>query len=134
MLRYTLSALMVLVSSVSYAASVTVEYDEPSTNLAGNPLTNLRDTVIYYRQDNGIEQSLVVPATAVSGGGHISQRVTLADPPLCGSTMVSVQVSARTLANVESQRTETVSATIMSNAVGCNVPSAPSNVIITINP
>lgn len=133
MLRYILAGVLVAISSVSYAASVTIEYDEPTTNAAGNPITNLRETVIYLRQDNGTEQVTRVPATAVSGGGHVSQRVTVADPPLCGSAMITVQASAVNLANVEGARSSAVSATITSGVVGCNVPSSPSNVTITIN-
>ena len=84
----------VLIGSWSYAGTATITYTEPNTNQAGNTLTNLKETTIYWKQDGGIEQSVKVPASAPTGGATITRNITVADPPLCSSTSIVVQVTA----------------------------------------
>lgn len=123
-----------LVSLTAYAGTATITYTEPSTNAAGNPLTNLKETTIYWKQDTGAEVAVKVPASAVSGGGAISKVLTIADPPLCGSTTVTVQVTASNTntTNFESTRSAAVSGTRAASTTGCSTPNAPFNIQITI--
>jgi len=126
--------LMVGVASVSYAGTATITYTEPSTNQAGNALTNLKETTVYWKQDAGAEQSIKVPASALSGGGVITKVITIVDPPLCGSTIVTAQVSASNtnVTNFESVRSGVVSGTKSANQTGCTVPNSPFNLTITV--
>lgn len=55
---------------------VTIQYDEPTKNEDDSPLTDLDKTTIYYE-----DQSVDVPASAPTGGGHIVQVVTVASQP-----------------------------------------------------
>lgn len=121
-------------ANMSYAGTATLAYTEPSQNAAGNPVLNLKETTIYLRQDGGVEQVIKVPASALTGGGAITKVVTIADPPLCGSTTVTAQVSASNtnVTNFESVRSATVSATKAASTVGCATPNAPFNITITL--
>jgi hypothetical protein len=120
-------------ANMSYAGTATLAYTEPSQNAAGNPLLNLKETTIYFKQDGGVEQVITVPAVA-TGGRAITRTVTFVDPPLCGSTTLSAQVSASNtnLTNFESVRSAVVTATKAASTVGCATPNAPSNITITI--
>lgn len=127
---------MVMLSTVMvYAATtLTVQYTEPSVNQAGNPLTNLKETTIYYKQDAGVEQVVKVPASKPAGGGAISRVITVNDPALCATTTITVQASASNTntTGFESPRTGAVSATKNAVVAGCTVPNGPSGLVITI--
>lgn len=117
-----------------FAAMAQVTYTEPTQNQAGNSLTNLKETSIYYRIDGGLEQTLKVPASSLSGGGAISRNITIPDPPICGVVTISAQVSASNTntTNFESPRTTVVSTTKSNVTPGCSISNAPSNLTITI--
>ena len=60
--------------------TVTISYTEPTTGTDGKPLTNLAYTTIYYNAGEGPVIAKVVPASKKSGGGAVSQRITVALP------------------------------------------------------
>ena len=58
-------------------STVTVAYTEPTTGTDGKPLTNLAHTTIYYNTGDGPIIGKVVPASQKTGGGSVSQVVTI---------------------------------------------------------
>ncbi|MBK9307184.1 MAG: hypothetical protein IPM58_08875 [Nitrospira sp.] len=46
-------------------------------NLEGDPLTSLAKTSIYFDLGNGRTLAKEVPATQLSGGGEISETITI---------------------------------------------------------
>lgn len=58
-------------------STVTVAYTEPTTGTDGKPLTNLAHTTIYYNAGDGPVIGKVVPASQKTGGGSVSQVVTI---------------------------------------------------------
>ena len=60
--------------------SVTISYTEPTTGTDGKPLTNLAYTTIYYNAGDGPMIAKVVPASQKTGGGSVSQTITIALP------------------------------------------------------
>jgi hypothetical protein len=57
--------------------TVHVFYTEPSITVEGDSLTNLAKTSIYYDLGRGRILAKEVPATRSSGGGEISETVTI---------------------------------------------------------
>ena len=57
--------------------TVPVSYREPSLTLKGNPLESLAKTSIYYDLGDGRTLAKEVPATRSSGGGEISESITV---------------------------------------------------------
>lgn len=52
---------------------VSFTYQEPSTNPDGSPLSDLRETRLYYQKDAGSpEIGATTPATRLQGGGRIT--------------------------------------------------------------
>lgn len=125
---------LTVMSMAQAASSVTLTYTEPSTNQAGNPITNLKETTIFLKQDGGVEQIIKVPASKPAGGGAIVKTAPINDPPLCGSTTIVAQVTASNtnVANFESPRSTQASAVKTASQTGCATPNGPSNLIITI--
>lgn len=61
-------------------AEVTIDYTEPTknSNTAGTPLTDLARTNVYFQLDAGAAvKGSDVPASAPTGGGQITTKVTL---------------------------------------------------------
>ena len=58
-------------------STITVSYTEPTAGTDGKPLQSLARTTIYVDAGGGPMIAKVVPATKPSGGGKISQQVTL---------------------------------------------------------
>lgn len=58
-------------------STVTVSYTEPTTGTDGKPLTNLAHTTIYYNAGDGPVIAKVVPASQKTGGGSVSQAITI---------------------------------------------------------
>lgn len=58
--------------------TVHVSYREPSLTVAGDSLTSLTKTSIYYDLGNGRTLAKEVPATRSSGDGEISETITVA--------------------------------------------------------
>ncbi len=58
-------------------STVTVSYTEPTTGTDGKPLTNLAHTTIYYNTGDGPVIAKVVPASQKTGGGSVTQSVTI---------------------------------------------------------
>lgn len=123
-----------VMASQAMAGTAQITYTEPNANVAGNPLTNLKETTIYWKQDGGAEQTVKVPASAPTGGGSISKVITIADPPLCGSTSVAVQASASNTntTGFESARTAVVTGTKSNIPPTCALPNAPFNLTVTL--
>ena len=61
-------------------STVTISYTEPTTSTDGKPLTNLSYTTIYYNAGEGPVVAKVVPASKKTGGGAVSQSITIALP------------------------------------------------------
>lgn len=57
--------------------AVTVSYTEPSATAAGAPLEDLAKTSIYYDLGRGRKLAKDVPATKPTGGGQISETITI---------------------------------------------------------
>jgi hypothetical protein len=58
-------------------STVTVNYTEPTAGTDGRPLQNLAKTTIYVDAGGGPMIAKIVPATKPTGGGKISEQVTL---------------------------------------------------------
>lgn len=58
-------------------STIHVSYTEPSMNLEGDPLTSLAKTTIYYDIGHGRTLAKEVSATQLSGGGEISETITI---------------------------------------------------------
>lgn len=74
-------------------STITVAYTEPTTGTDGKPLTNLAYTTIYYNAGDGPVIAKVVPASQKTGGGAVSQVITIPLPKQTGQD-VSVCVTA----------------------------------------
>ncbi len=57
--------------------TVKVSYTEPSVSVGGDPLKDLAKTTIYYDLGRGRTLAKDVPATKPTGGGQISESVTI---------------------------------------------------------
>ena len=134
---WLLVIIMVLSASVSEAWDITVKYTEPAQTLGGAVLANLKETVIYYKQDATVEKSVIVPATKAAGGGVITKVITVAEPPQCGKSTVLVAAEARNTATPQgiSPRTAAVSvAKDISTTAACIGPRTPSGLTVTTTP
>ena len=58
-------------------STVTVNYTEPTAGTDGKPLQNLAKTTIYVDAGGGPMIAKIVPATKPTGGGKMSEQVTL---------------------------------------------------------
>ena len=67
--------------------TVHVSYTEPSFNSTGAPLKTLAKTTIYYDFGDGRVPAQEVPASKPTGGGDITQTVTI---PLTGQSEQAV--------------------------------------------
>lgn len=70
-------------------STITVAYTEPTTGTDGKPLTNLAHTTIYYNAGDGPVIAKVVPASQKTGGGAVSQSITI---PMANKTEQDVSV------------------------------------------
>jgi len=128
-----IAALMAIVSGTAMAATVTVTYTEPAQTVSGSPITNLKETAIFWKQDAKAEVKIVVPASKPTGGGAVSRVITIADPPVCGLTTVVVSATASDTAGNESARATPVSATRdNSKTAECAKAKPPTNLTIII--
>ena len=66
-----------------------ITYDEPTENADLTPLADLAETRILVVTDGTPMPEMVIPATAPSGGGSISQDVTV---PFTPNTLVNVDI------------------------------------------
>ena len=57
--------------------TVRISYTEPSVTLDGNALTSLAKTSIYYDFGNGRSLAKEVPASQPTGGGEVSETITI---------------------------------------------------------
>lgn len=57
--------------------TVSVSYTEPSVSVAGGSLADLAKTTIYYDLGNGRTLAKEMPASKATGGGQISQTITI---------------------------------------------------------
>jgi hypothetical protein len=72
--------------------TVHVSYTEPSVTVEGDLLTSLAKTSIYYDLGRGRTLAKEVPATRPSGGGEISEIITI--PVTSGEQRVKICVTA----------------------------------------
>lgn len=74
----TLSCPDTIQTTVSTTKStIHVSYTEPSVTVEGDPLTGLAKTSIYFDLGHGRTLAKEVPATRSSGGGEISETITI---------------------------------------------------------
>jgi len=126
-------AAIVLSGTAMAATTVTVTYTEPSQTVGGSPITNLKETAIFWKQDAKAEVKLVIPASKPAGGGAVSRVITVADPPVCGLTTITVSATATATTGDESARATPVSTTRdNSKSAECVKLKSPSNLTITI--
>lgn len=130
-------ALILLCAPVlAQAGTGTSAYTEPTMTEAGTALTALANTTIYWKQDAGLEQKIVVPATTPAGGGAISHTFTYVSPGACASTTVSTQVTASNAK--ESVRSPVLSVTKAGTPPPgdptCLTPSSPGGITLTLGP
>lgn len=124
---------MIILSGTAFAATVTIEYIEPGQNNDGTPLTDLKEVQLKWKQDAGIEQLITVPATSPAGGKAVIKDMTVADPPVCGKTVISVTAEAVDTSGNHSPKAGPVTAVRdVSQAVACQTPKAPTNLKIVI--
>lgn len=57
--------------------SVKVSYKEPAVSVRGETLSDLAKTTIYYDLGDGRRQAKEVPATKPTGGGQISETISV---------------------------------------------------------
>lgn len=57
--------------------TVTISYTEPSVSVGGGALEDLAKTSIYYDLGRGRRLAKEVPATKPTGGGQISETITI---------------------------------------------------------
>ena len=74
--------------------TLTINYTEPTHDQAGRPITALSKTTIYYDVGKGRIPVRDVPATSPSGGGQISERITLPIPSDGQEEVASICVTA----------------------------------------
>lgn len=131
-----LAFLLALCPLLAQAGTGTSAYTEPTMTEAGTALTALANTTIYWKQDAGMEQKIVVPATKSTGGGAIAQPFTYVSPGACTSTTVSTQVTASN--TKESARSAVLSVTKAGTPPPgdptCLTPGAPSAITLTLGP
>lgn len=130
-----LCALLVL-PAVTQAGTATATYTEPTTAIDGSPLSDLTQTTLYWKQDAGAEQKLVVPATKPQGGGAITKTFAYVSPGPCASTTLSAQVTASNAK--ESTRSPLVTSTRTGTPPPgdstCSAPVGPGSVTLTLGP
>lgn len=121
--------------SNGYSATATISYIEPSAMVSGDPITDLKEIELAWKQDNGAETLLKVPATKATGGGSVSKVITFADPPACGKTTVSVTAVAVNVAGLRSEKAgPATTVRDVSKLPECVKPKFPSGLTITLTP
>lgn len=124
---------LLLMGGVGHAATtVTVSYIEPSQMVSGDPITNLKEIVLYLKQDNGVEQKIVMPATKPSGGGAVTKTIPVNDPPFCKTTTIVAHATAVNTVGNESARAGPASVTKSAVTPDCGKSKEPTNLTITI--
>ena len=125
---------ILFVASDVFADTVQFSYTEPTKTVEGKPLTALKEVTIYWKQDNGVEQIVRIPASAPTGGGQMSKTVTIANAPLCGSTTIVAQATASNTnaTDFESVRTPQISKVKSNIPLSCSTPNEPSSLTLTI--
>lgn len=68
---------------------IEVSYTEPQTTTDGRPMVNLAHTTIYYDQGAGPIIAKIVPATAPTGGGVVTEKFAI---PLGDQQVQSVRI------------------------------------------
>jgi hypothetical protein len=56
---------------------MTVNYDEPTTNANGTPLTDLKEIKIFYNMGAGAVEGKTIPASQPTGGQHVVTKFTV---------------------------------------------------------
>jgi hypothetical protein len=83
--------------------TVTVLYNEPTHDQAGHPMTALSKTTIYYDVGNGRIRAKEIPSTGPSGGGQISETITIPIPQDRQAVRANICVTATDRHGHESQ-------------------------------
>lgn len=98
---------------------VTVTYDEPTTNEDGTALVDLDHTSIYYDMGSGTVKAIDVPATSLTGGGTISQIITV---PVLAQQEANVSIWATAIDLVGN---ESVNSSVVVTRIDRLKPSPP---------
>lgn len=109
-----------------------VEYDEPTTTINGDPLTNLKETIIEYRYPPVVpwsnEHKVFVPATSSAGGGHIVKELQYEfpdDTDYSQVTTIEVAVNAVNIYGVTKGGVQTTAPAKL------EIPDGVTNITIT---
>jgi len=133
-----LLALVLLVPTFASADPYTVSpigttpligYTEPTTYTTGSPITDLKETHIYWKIGTGTETTVIVPASKASGGGAITNSVILMPILPCQSGTINVAVSAVSVSGGEGARANATPLLVdRTKELACVIPSAPTGV------
>lgn len=88
--------------------TTTISYTEPTVNNNGSALTNLESTTYTWTQDGHSTQTVVVPATAPTGGGDITQTIRLFTVYHCERVTVTITAMATNTSGENSAPTSPV--------------------------
>lgn len=124
--------LLLMVTFGHAATTVTVTYIEPSQMVSGEPLTNLKEIAIYLKQDSGVEQKILIPATKASGGGSVTKVITVNDPAFCKTTTITAHATAINTVGNESVRAGPATVTKSAVTPDCGKSKEPTNLTITV--
>lgn len=114
---------VILIPVVSFAiqtGTVTLHYNEPTTNSDNSPLTDLDHVSIYYFANNVPVLSVNVPATALTGGGT---SVTATAPYSVADGIVSISFYA---VAVDTSGNASVRSNIVKKSIVITKPKAPA--------
>lgn len=111
--------LLPLTSYAIQTGTVTLHYDEPTTNSDNSPLTDLDHVTIYYFANNVPVRSVDVPATKSTGGGI---QVTATAPYSVADGIVSVSFYA---VAVDTSGNASVRSNLVKKSIVVTKPRAP---------
>lgn len=98
---------------------ITLDYTEPTTNKDGSLLTDLDHTTIYYDKGEGTVKAKDVPATALTGGGSISEQFVV---PVAEDTEADVNIWATA---TDTSGNESADSEIITKRIDRLAPGAP---------
>lgn len=123
---------LLLVPSLVFAGTATITVTEPDQDGNGNPLNDLGGVRLNWHQDNGPENIITIPASSIRGGQSHERKVTVADPPPCGKTTISVTAVAFDLSGNVSPEAAASTTRDVTLEVACVTPKEPKGLSITV--
>lgn len=127
-----LSFVLLLVPCFAFAATALIEVTEPSEDGSGTPLNDLGGIELNWNQDNGPGNIITIPASSIRGGQSHARTITVADPPPCGKTIISVTAIAFDLSGNKSEAVAASTTRDVTSDVVCVTPKQPTGLRITV--